>query len=123
MEKQYQVLFYEKSDGTFPAEEFVNSLDDKMAAKVYRIFRMIEENGPEIREPYSKHLDDGIFEVRAQVGTNLARVLYFFVIDKRIIATHGFIKKTQKTPPSEIKRAKIFRDDFINREAHKIENT
>ena len=84
---------------------------------------MIEENGPELREPYSSHLDDGIFEVRARVGTNLARVLYFFFIGKRVIATHGFTKKTQKTPPSEIDRAKIYRKDFLEKEAGKDENS
>ena len=77
MKKNYEVLFFEKSDGTFPAEEFIDSLDNKLAAKVYRILEMIEVNGPELREPYSSHLVDGIFEVRARVGTNLARVLYF----------------------------------------------
>jgi len=52
--------------------------------------------GTMVREPYSKHLDDGIFEVRAQVGSNISRVLYFFFTGKRIILTQGFIKKTQK---------------------------
>ena len=122
MAKIYNVSFYEQEKGIFPAEEFINSLDDKIAAKVFRIFTMIEENGPKMREPYSKHLDDGIFEVRAQIGNNLARVLYFFIIGKRVIATHGFIKKTQKTPPDEIKKAKEYRKDFIEREARKNEN-
>lgn len=123
MEKKYQVLFFEKSDGTFPAEEYINSLDNKLSAKVYRILTMIEDNGPELRAPYSSHLDDGIFEVRAQIGTNLSRVLYFFVIGKRVIATHGFTKKTQKTPSSEINKAKIYRSEFLEKEARKNENT
>jgi len=65
VKKNYQVSFFEKENGTFPAEEFINSLDDKLSAKIYRILAMIEGNGPELREPYSSHLDDGIFEVRA----------------------------------------------------------
>ena len=123
MDKNYHVSFFERNDGTFPAEEFINSLDDKMAAKVYWILGMVEANGPELREPYSKHLDDGIFEIRAKIGTNLSRVLYFFVIGKRVIATHGFTKKTQKTPPSEIKKAKEYRKSFLEQEARKNENT
>jgi len=123
VERDYQVLFFEKENGTFPAEEYINSLDDKLSAKVYRILAMIEMNGPELREPYSSHLDDGIFEVRARIGTNQARVLYFFIIGKRVIATHGFTKKTQKTPPAEIEKAKAYRKEFLEREAHKNENS
>ena len=36
-------------------------------------------------------------------GSNITRVLYFFYIGKKIIATNGFVKKTQKTPPKELK--------------------
>jgi len=119
MNDKYKVSFFEKNNGEIPAEEFINSLDDKIAAKIYWIFSMIETNGPEMREPYSKHLDDGIFEVRAQIGTNLARVLYFFIVGKRVIATHGFTKKTQKTPTQEIKIAKEYRKEFLEKEAAK----
>ena len=59
-----------------------------------------------MREPYTKHLDDGIFELRCKLGSNLTRALFFFYIDGKIIITNGFIKKSQKTPPKEIKLAK-----------------
>lgn len=64
--------------------------------------------------PYSDHLVDEIFEIRAKVGSDLARVLYFFVIGKKIVLTNGFIKKTQKTPKNEIESAKKYRNDFLN---------
>jgi len=57
----YHVEFFEAESGAVPAEEFIDSLDMKMSAKIYRLLGMIERNGPELREPYSKHLDDGIF--------------------------------------------------------------
>ena len=57
-------------------------------------------------EPYSKHLEDGIFELRAQQGNNIARTLYFFRVGQRIVITNGFIKKTQKTPKKELELAK-----------------
>ena len=62
-----------------------------------------------MREPFSKPLGDGIFEVRAKQGSDISRVLYFFVVGKRVILTNGFIKKTAKTPPREIERAKRYR--------------
>jgi len=70
----YQVEFFEKENGIAPAEDFIDELDDKMSAKVYRLLAMISNNGPELREPYSKHLEDGIFEIRAQVSSNLSHV-------------------------------------------------
>ncbi len=79
------------------------------------IIDMLADNGPNLREPYSKHLNDGIFELRANSGSNISRVLYFFVVGKRIVLTNGFVKKTQKTPISEIERAKQYRSDFFSR--------
>ena len=49
--------------------------------------------------------------------------LYFFYYGGRIILTNGFIKKTQKTPRSEIERAKQYRKDFLEREGESDENT
>ena len=68
-----------------------------------------------LRLPLSESLDDGIFELRAKVWTNISRVMYFFVVGDRAVLTHGVIKKTQKTPPQEIERAKKIRDDYIER--------
>ena len=111
----YQAIFYDKPDGTEPAKEFILSLDKKMRAKMAKSIKVIEHGGTMVREPYSKHLDDGIFEIRAKVGTDISRVLLFFFTGKRFILTHGFIKKTQKTPPSEIKLAKKYRQEYLSR--------
>ena len=111
----FDVKFYDKTDGTKPVKNFILGLPPKMRAKVLRVINMLEINGSDLREPCSKHLDDGVFELRAQVGSDISRVLYFFMIDKKAILTHGFIKKTQKTPPSEIDRAKQYRDEYLNR--------
>lgn len=111
----YSVEYYEKEDGSKPAEEFILSQDVKMRAKIFAMLELLEEKGPALREPYSKHLDDGIFEIRAKQGSDITRVLYFFVIGKKAILTNGFVKKTAKTPPSEIKKAKLYRDDHLRR--------
>ena len=79
------------------------------------VIALLQDNGNELREPYSKHLSEGIFELRAQIGSDTTRVLYFFYVDRRIILTNGFIKKTQKTPKREITRAKQYRTDYLNR--------
>ena len=104
-----EIEFYQKEDGTEPAQEFLDSLDPKMLAKMLRTIDLLEANGASLRRPYSAPLEDGIFELRAKFGTDITRVLYFFYIDRRIILTNGFVKKTQKTPKKEIAKAQEFR--------------
>jgi len=116
---KFEVIFYDKPNGEEPARTFLDSLDAKMFAKIIRAIELIKAGGVIIREPYSKHLDDGIFEVRAQVGTSITRVLYFFYVGQRIILTNGFTKKTQKTPATEIELAKKYRTEYLEREENK----
>lgn len=111
----FDVEYYEKEDGTFPAEEFILSLDTKMQAKMFRELELLETFGNELRETHSKPLGDGIYEVRAKFASDITRVLYFFVVDKKIILTNGFVKKTQKTPVNEIELAKKYRKDYLKR--------
>ncbi len=63
-----------------------------MKAKVIGDY-LLEEYGNLAREPLSKHLEDGIFELRSKMGTDIVRILYFFEGDRIIIATNGFVKK------------------------------
>ena len=118
---EFIINFYDLKNGIKPAEIFITDLPPKMQAKVLRSIGMLKVNGSYLREPYSKHLEDGIFEVRSQIGSDITRVLYFFMDGKRIILTHGFVKKTQKTPTSEIERAKRYREEYFNRKEHNDE--
>ena len=113
--ENFQVEFYTKENGEKPAKEFILSLDTKMRAKLVKLIELFEENGNSLRMPYSEHLEDGIFEIRGKFGTDIARVLYFFYYNKRIILTNGFVKKTQKTPKSELELAKKYRSIFLER--------
>ncbi len=111
----FDVEYYESDDGTYPVEEFIFAQNDKMKAKLFRLLELLELKGNDLREPYSKSLGDGIFEIRAKAGSDITRVLYFFVIGKKVILTNGFVKKTQKTPIEEIKIAQMRRDNYLKR--------
>lgn len=113
--KRFEVEFYETEKGVQPAREFLLLLDKKMRAKMLNVISILQDNGHELREPYSKHISEGIFELRAKVGSNITRVLYFFYFDRKIILTNGFIKKTNKIPPKEMEKAKKYRSDYIRR--------
>ena len=110
-----QVDFYNFEDGTNPIDVYLDSLDYKMRAKVEMSIRMLEIFGNSLRMPYSEHIGDGIFELRAIQGNNIERVLYFFFVGNKAILTNGFTKKTAKTPKSEIEIAKSRRDDYCRR--------
>lgn len=111
----FEVVFYEKENGECPVEEFIDSLNVKMRAKLVGLLELLEEKGNQLRELYSKSIGDGIFEIRCKTGNNITRVLYFFYYEGKIILTNDFVKKTQKTPPEEIRLAKERRADFRER--------
>lgn len=120
MLNDFEIIFYQKHNGKEPTKDFLMRLNVKARAKMLRTITLLEENGNELHEPFSKHLDDGIFELRTQFGENILRILYFFYHDfllqgNHIILTHGFKKKTNKTPQREIDTAKRYRNDYLSR--------
>lgn len=112
---QFTIEFYEDTKGNLPVEEFILNLDIKMRAKLLGILQILQEKGNQLREPYSKYIGDGIFEIRSKVGTDITRVLYFFYCGGKIILTNGFVKKTRLTPTKEIVLAKRRRIDYLER--------
>ena len=98
--------------GKVPMIEFLDSLAAKERAKIFAYIEKLVElksSGIPPKENLSKHLDDGIFELRVSFENRISRSLYFYESEKQIIFTHGFLKKEQKTPKGEIEKAKTIR--------------
>lgn len=110
-----EIKFYEDQTGRVPVKEFLDGLDIKMRPKMLRSIQALQDMGISLRMPLSESWEDGIFELRAKSGTNISRVMYFFIIGNQAVLTHGFIKKTQKTPRRELQRAKEIRADYFRR--------
>ena len=72
---EFKAEFYKTKDGSKPAREFILSQETKMKAKLFGLVDMLEQYGNQLREPYSKSLEDGILEIRAKVETDITRVL------------------------------------------------
>ena len=113
---KFEIIFYQTLEGKMHVHDFLCSLDTKLRAKTVGMMELLQQHGTNLREPYTKHLDNGIFELRCKLGSNLTRTLYFFYTGGRIVFTNGFVKKTPKTPPSVIDLAKKYRADFISRQ-------
>lgn len=77
---KFEVVFYEKENGECPVEDFLDSLDVKMRAKMVGLLELLEEKGNQLREPYSKAIDDGIFELRCKVGIILLGYYIFSIM-------------------------------------------
>ena len=112
---KFEVIAYETEVGDNPVEKFLDKLDPKMRAKIFGMLVILQEKGNQLREPYSKHIEDDIFELRCKFGSDITRVMYFFFAEGKIILTNGFVKKTQKTPVQEKQLAKARRADYMER--------
>jgi len=110
----YKVFYYEGRDGRSPGEEFYDSLDIKTRAKVAKWIEKLELEGPDLPRPYADKVRGKIRELRVRFGKVRYRFLYFFE-GKNIIITHGFKKKTDKIPETELNRAEAIRKDFYKR--------
>jgi phage-related protein len=81
----------------------VDALPRDMRSNFERIVELIKMHGlDKVREPYIKHIDGKIWEMRLKGKGGIARSLYITAIGRRVIVLRTFIKKTEKTPRREI---------------------
>ncbi|WP_240947363.1 type II toxin-antitoxin system RelE/ParE family toxin [Bifidobacterium oedipodis] len=94
--------------------DFLESIDVKARAKLLARIEAIEIHGIEIatRMQWVKKLEYNLFEIRVQLSGNQYRSLYFQSTGNQYVITHGFSKKTQKTPKQEIIHARHMRDTW-----------
>ena len=111
---EYEVLFYQTAGGVSPVDEFLDSLEVHIRAKFEKWLEQLEEHGPNLPRPFADVVYGKIRELRLKFGTMHYRFLYFFA-GKKIIVTHGFIKKTPRVPEEEIARAIRHMNDFLAR--------
>jgi phage-related protein len=91
---------------TAEVQEELDALPRDMRASFERIVGLISALGLErIREPYIKHLQDKLWEMRLNGKDGIARAIYITAIGKRVVILRVFTKKTQKTPRREIELA------------------
>jgi phage-related protein len=93
----------------FLNEEVKEALDGfppDLRASFQRIVELIQSHGLErVREPYLKHLEGPLWEMRMKGKSGIARAIYVTAVGKRIVVVHVFQKKTQKTHRREIETA------------------
>jgi phage-related protein len=105
----HTIHFYRAKDGSRPAADYIISLKGKAdkdsrikLSKIQDYINALEKYGFQLKQPYIKHIDGEIWELRP------LRDRFFFVAwyDDSFVLLHQFMKKTQKTPAREIEQAK-----------------
>jgi len=110
----YKVKFYRDSKkGNSPVLEYLENLNLKEKAKILKYIEFLRLNNGYLDEPYSKHIKGKIRELRVDFGHNRHRIFYFIFVEKTIILLNGFLKKTEKTPLAEIKKAEAYLADIL----------
>ncbi len=105
MSGEFTIEYVELPNGRLPARQFVDSLDDKAAARIDAFIERLRIYGNRMQGKFVKKLTDDIFELRVKQFDRIFRVLFFYQPGMRIVITSGFQKKTEQTPPGEVTRA------------------
>lgn len=71
-----------------------------------RLVELLAEHGPSLRLPHSRAFGDGLLELRPRGRSGIGRAFYCFLVGRRVVVLHAFIKKSQQTPDRELKLAR-----------------
>jgi len=114
---EFSVEFYVSRSGTVPVREFLDELKQSDPADHAAVLRGLAKlrNRQYHREPLSKALGDGLFELR-HVGKLNTRIIWFFMKQRRIIAVHGIRNKGQAIPTRDLDTARERMRDWQERQ-------
>ncbi|WP_250464054.1 MULTISPECIES: type II toxin-antitoxin system RelE/ParE family toxin [unclassified Caballeronia] len=84
----------------------IAALPKTLQARFFALADRIEQHGPNLGEPHTKAMGDGLFELRLKGAEGIARVFYCTVVDRRVFMLHCIAKKTKKTPGKELEIAR-----------------
>ncbi|MBZ5628408.1 MAG: type II toxin-antitoxin system RelE/ParE family toxin [Acidobacteriia bacterium] len=106
-EKRVQAVFYRTEAGGEPVREWLKGLPSREDRKrIGEDIKTVEFGWP-LGMPVCRSVGSGIYEVRSDLAQNrIARVLFYFDKNRRMVLLHGFIKKTQKTPDEDLELAR-----------------
>jgi phage-related protein len=101
--RKLPAIFYCSANGHEPVREWLKSMNQMDRKIIGEDIAYVQYKWP-IGKPRIDYLRESIWEVRSQIGNRIARVL-FAVANSEMILLHGFVKKTQQTPQSELELA------------------
>ncbi|WP_027793926.1 type II toxin-antitoxin system RelE/ParE family toxin [Paraburkholderia acidipaludis] len=98
---RYLIDFYSER-----VEHSIYALPKMLAVRFVALAERMETYGPNLGEPHTNAMGEGLFELRLKSPEGIARVFYCAVVDRRIVMLHCFVKKAQQTPRKELEIAR-----------------
>jgi phage-related protein len=99
-----RVVFYRTEAGNEPVRSWLKSLDRPDRKTLGEDVKTAQYGWP-LGMPLIRKLEPGLWEVRSRITSGIARMI-FTVSEGTMVLVHGFVKKTQKTPPAELRTAR-----------------
>jgi len=105
-------IYYQDLKGRKYAKDFIDSFDEKTRGKILARIEFLEGHWYEARRPIIDKIEKDLYELRVEFAWNNVRVLYAYMFKDYIVLLHGFVKKTDKIPENDKKKAKMRMLDF-----------
>jgi len=116
----WEIELYKTADEKEVVADFLDSLPTKHRAKAIWEIDLLAVQGTKLTLPYVRHIDGELWELRIKFASDISRIFYFIPVQNKIVLLHGFVKKTDKTPASEIDTAKKRILDYKERYSHEF---
>lgn len=110
--ERWRVEAYSTRSGGSLMRTFMQHLTERERADAAALVKLVEERGNTLREPHSKPMDAGVFELRR----NQVRIFYTFRPGRRIVLLDGMVKKQDKVPPRVLEHVRALLRDLVARE-------
>ena len=99
----WKVKFFQTARKSYPVKEFIEKLDEATYAKVLHSIRLLSNNGPYLKPPYAKKLQNKLYELR--IPGKIALRIFFTLYKNEYYLLHAFKKKREKISLRELKTA------------------
>ena len=113
-QQQKRVVFYREQSGRVPVLRWLENLPAQHQTKCLSLIRRLGSEDDRLQFPHTRHLIDGIHELRVRFGRIRYRIFYFFWHGNIAVIAHGIVKKTSAVPPREIETARRRKSQFEN---------
>jgi phage-related protein len=97
----WTITYYDTS-----VQEEILAMPAGFLGRYLRYSDRMELYGPDLGMPHTRAMGDGLFELRLKAAEGISRVFYCTVVNRKIVILHQFTKKTDKTPPRELEKAR-----------------
>lgn len=97
-------------------EAQILDMPPKIQARLIKLLELMEKHGANLGPPHTEALGDGLFELRAKAQEGIGRGFFCYLQGRHIYILHVFVKKSQKTPKSELNLARKRQKEVFHNE-------